>query len=392
VVPGFIAMLFPLVTEAEEYAREARPYGVVLGWSGLALIAWQAAAERPSRRGFVLVGLFLSVAAAVSSHYYAVLILVPLVLGELARSLLRRSVDIPMWLALLAGVLPLPLHLPLIRIATAYSDRCWGVANLASIHSFYLTLLRPALAGVVALAAIAGLYLAVADDQGESQGPKRKATMPLYENVMVAGLIGMPAVGVFLAMAMSSLFTFRYALAATLGFGIVVASAVSAADRGRPTVGVLCLLVLLGHLAVLEAWKGNGLRGTDSSQVPAVLRPGQYDTLPIVVHDRLRFWPLAHYAPPALSSRLTLLVDVDASQRFTGSSYPDRAMLTLSQSVALRVVEYRSFLDKYDRFLVYWRPMPCGWVLAKLAEDGARIELVSHVGQEFLFLVTRKGS
>src|SRR3972149_1994188 len=77
---GFVAMLFPLVTIAYSYAYEARPYGLVLAFSGLPLLCWQSAAEGRYRK-LSLIGLALSLAAAVSSHYYAVLLFLPLAVG-----------------------------------------------------------------------------------------------------------------------------------------------------------------------------------------------------------------------------------------------------------------------------------------------------------------------
>ena len=45
---GLVAMLFPLVTSAYYYASEARPYALVLGFSGVALLCWQAGADDPA--------------------------------------------------------------------------------------------------------------------------------------------------------------------------------------------------------------------------------------------------------------------------------------------------------------------------------------------------------
>ena len=39
---GLLAALFPMITTAYGYAREARPYGLELGFAALALVCWQA--------------------------------------------------------------------------------------------------------------------------------------------------------------------------------------------------------------------------------------------------------------------------------------------------------------------------------------------------------------
>ena len=68
---GLVAMVLPLVTHALYYATEARPYGLVLGCAALSLLCcsrWPTivAASCPG-------GLSAALAAALASHYYAVL-------------------------------------------------------------------------------------------------------------------------------------------------------------------------------------------------------------------------------------------------------------------------------------------------------------------------------
>jgi hypothetical protein len=71
-VAGAVAMLFPMITQASRYAVEARPSGLILGASRIALIAWQAAIEKKRRFGaLILFALNLSVALA--HHCYVVI-------------------------------------------------------------------------------------------------------------------------------------------------------------------------------------------------------------------------------------------------------------------------------------------------------------------------------
>ena len=65
---GTAAMLFPLVTVARAYAVEAKPYGALLGWTGVALICWSHSTGR--RRAVAIVGLGVSLACATSSHFF----------------------------------------------------------------------------------------------------------------------------------------------------------------------------------------------------------------------------------------------------------------------------------------------------------------------------------
>jgi hypothetical protein len=149
-----LAMLFPLASGAFPYAYEARPYGLVLGCAGLALLAWQAATEH-ARRPLALIGLGGSLAAATSLHYYAVLLVGPLALGELVRSARRRRVDYPVWVAFVAAVVPLAAFLPLIRSARRYAGGSWAPADWATVGGVYAFLLDPARGPLDALLALA---------------------------------------------------------------------------------------------------------------------------------------------------------------------------------------------------------------------------------------------
>src|SRR6185503_5945003 len=78
---GTVALLVPSVTAGYDYAYEARPYGMLVGLTGVALLLWQAT-ERPRSRLLAALGLAIALALAVSLHYYGVLLVAPLAVGE----------------------------------------------------------------------------------------------------------------------------------------------------------------------------------------------------------------------------------------------------------------------------------------------------------------------
>ena len=141
---GFAAMLFPLTTIAFDYAYEARPSALVLGFGGLALVCWQSAATG-RYRVLSLCGLAISLAAALSIHYYAVLLFFPLALGEIVRTLSRRRVDIAIWVAFGIAMCVLFLFLPLIERSRAYSEHFWALPKWILLPGFYFFLLAPAI-------------------------------------------------------------------------------------------------------------------------------------------------------------------------------------------------------------------------------------------------------
>ena len=172
-------MLFPLVTGAYYYATEARPYGLVLGFSGLALLCWQAATEK-DRRLLSLAGLAASLAAAISCHYHAVFVLAALGFAEAVRSRTLRRLDLPLWAALSLGVAPLLAFFPLIRRAIGYSTTFWAKSRWMSAPEFYYSLLRTRGAAVDGHA---GFVRGVSDDDERSTSRRstRSRASPLMK-------------------------------------------------------------------------------------------------------------------------------------------------------------------------------------------------------------------
>ena len=217
-------MVFPLVTIAYGYAYEARPYGLVLGFSSLALLCWQGAAEGP-RRMWWLIGLAVSGAASVSSHYYAIFLLVPLGVGEIVRSLTRRRIDFPIWIALGCALLPLLLFLPFLQQARTYSHHFWAQPKWGMIPGFYYFLLMPTIGPIIATLIASSLWPA-GESSHRPPSPPASQQPPCYEIAAALGFIAIPAIAVIVAKLVTGAFTHRYALSAVIGFSILCAIAV----------------------------------------------------------------------------------------------------------------------------------------------------------------------
>ena len=114
---ALLATALPLATASFRYAVEGRPYGLLLGLYALALLCWYTAARHrdnttPNSRLLPLIGLTLAIIAAITSHYFGILILLPVCCGELARTVERRHLDSPMLAAIAAGCAGILLILP----------------------------------------------------------------------------------------------------------------------------------------------------------------------------------------------------------------------------------------------------------------------------------------
>lgn len=402
---GFTAMIFPLVTIAYQYAYEARPYGLVLGFSGLALLCWQGATEN-SRRVWWLIGLAASGAAATSSHYYAVFLLVPLGMGEIVRSFLRRKIDLPIWLSLGGVVAPLALFFPVIQEAKSYSHHFWAIPEWHLIPGFYYTLMIPAIGPIVAAIIVSALWPVEEISRQQSSIPP-SFPFPWHEVAAAIGFLTIPVVAVILGKVVIGGFTYRYALSAVIGFSILWALAVQWNNGGRAILGTCFTLFACVWFMVAAAiqYKHQIATVTSWSNNYEFLQSGVDPALPIVVADLHTFMMLTHYAPSAISSRVVYLADPHTSLRHLGHDTLDRGILDLKPWFSVRVEDYGAYVASHDQFLVYlqvqgernwlgyyWgRPWEWSWLLYELPHAPVQIELMGRNDDDLLFLVTSSG-
>ncbi len=395
---GFAAMLFPLVTKAYFYAYEARPYGLVLGFSGLALLCWQSAAERRCRK-LSLIGLATSFAAAVSTHYYAVLLLFPLALGEVARSLSRRRLDVPIWVAFGAAMTPLLLFLPLIERARTYSGTFWAQVHWRSIPEFYYFLLTSALLPVLIILLVPPFYSTIHATRPVPRNQGSRPSPPFYEIAAAFGFIALPVAAVVLALLITNAFTHRYALPAVIGFSILIAVAASRLSEGRAILGAALVLSLGAGFTTLEVrnFQNTIAVSRGLAKTYKLLQSEKESALPIVASDAHTFMMIAYYAPRDIASRLVYLADPEASFRHLGHTALDRGLLDLKPWFGLNIEEYGSYVASRRTFLVYahvgyldGQIANFNWLLSELPLANRRIELRRRNEGELLFLVSPK--
>jgi hypothetical protein len=385
---GCVAMLFPLVTEACYYATEARSYALVLGFSGLSLLCWQAAAEGHARKRS-LVGLAASLAAAVSSHYYAVLLFVPLAIGEGIRSRSLRRLDLPIWLALGSAMTPLLLYLPLIERSRTDSATFWAQPSWGAIPSFYSQLLAPAILPLVAVFMLSALYSVPDPITPRRQMQGFRSPFPLYEMAAAFGFTVIPVVAVLLAKLVTGAFTARYALPAVIGFSILLAVAASNFRDGRALIGAALVLSLCGWFVVQGVRSYRDMATLlDQAYTYKFLQSQREHELPIVVSDLHKFMLLTYYAPRELAARLVYLADPGLSLRYLGYDTVDQGILDLKPWFPPKIERYGPYVASQRRFFVYGNLGGMNWLLNELTAAEMRIELRGRQGAHLLFLVS----
>ena len=84
-----------------------------------------------------------------------------------------------------------------------------------------------------------------------------------------------------------------------------------------------------------------------------------------------------------------LLTNPEAAGAYTGQSMFDSYAEGASMWFPIRgrIEKYSEFVGSHKRFLVYHKPWGTDWLVRKLLDDGARLELIKTAGLQGLYQV-----
>lgn len=383
---GVVAMLFPLVTKAFSYATEGRAYALVLAFSAFALLCWQSATEGRHRR-LALVGLSAGVAAAISSHYYAVLILFPLSLGELVRSVERKRIDAAVWVSLGLGLTPLLLFLPLIESARSAAPHFWAKPRWMSMIDFYHRFLLPP--SVLPLALLLALVMAYSALRPASRETKPPYSFPVHELAAVLGFVLIPVAGVILAKTVIGAYDDRYALPAVIGFCIVVGWGLYCAFDGNPVMALAAIAVLFAVFVVkdIRAYYTRIEGRTERRETYTFLENHATGTAPIVIANPGSFVELSHHPPADIKMRLLYLVDTQLGLQDTGTDDIERGVVEMKHWAGMNVQAFPAYVASGHKCFIYTQGFPdrYEWLIPELVKAHWKLAPVGWQGLDILF-------
>ena len=373
---GLIAMIFPLTTESLSYSVEARPYGLVLGLGGAALVFWQMATEG-QHRAASLAGFGLSLAAAISCHYYAILMFFPFAIGEAVRFAIRRKLDLSLAVALGLGLAPLAVYLPLIQSARAYSGTFWAKPQWSNMVGFYQYLLNPTLLLLLSIPLVLALgerFCAPKSKPTNSPSPGHKP----WEMAAAAGFALIPILAVFMAKTITGAFANRYALPAVIGIAILLAWSAAIVARNSTAVG----LVIAGVATVIFLLTGarelsynTGFAAELRGQFSALEKSSKGGSALIVVANPQRFLEFSHLAGEHGAPWLAYLADSHLALQNTGTDDVELGLLHLEAWAPLHVERFEGFVGRRHEFAIIDDSLPFSWVVRELSGRGWKISL-----------------
>lgn len=365
---GVVAMLFPLSTHIYYYASEARGYGLEMGFAAMAVLAWIMATE-PRRRAIFLPLLAVSLAGAVSSHYYAVLILISLAAGELVRTRALRRIDVPVWIAFAFTLLPLIAFLSTIVSARRYSAHFWAVPVWSDVMNFYskeLGLGVVPLIGFLTAALIFGFGLGGRPSHSRHERPKLS---PWHATALYL-LAATPVTAMLTAKFVTHGFSPRYAICSIVGVATLAAYLLArAAPRALTAIAAatLCLIMYGVEIRILRAdFDEQHGHLADASRVLS----GSGDTQIALMDITVMHW-LSFYTPRELATRVNYVADPQESVEYLKQDTVDHGLLDLRPWFPLKVVRAESFLADNPRFFAYGSADDWSWIPFDLPKWGA---------------------
>jgi hypothetical protein len=382
-----IAMAVPILTASFRYSLEGRPYGLLLGLYALSLLCWQIATDIPTKHDGVprsrlvpLIGLTLSIALAITSHYFGVLILIPVSLGELSRIYIRKRLDPGVLIALALGLASVVLILPFQHALMVYRQHYYikGV-NIHDISQGYRELfLRyttwpiPLQKLAAAIMVVLALALAYA---GYKRFKRRPANEHAYTWVALSAMALLPFFGYLFGRFVTHTMEVRYVIAALIAFaatfGIVLERKLRSNTFYYATIALITLAALTLNIwnIIKERRDSNQLLASFqlTPEASAALHQNPHEL--IYLQSLNDFYLNTYYDPdPTLRPRFSLLYGQQQETYWLQHDTNYITAVNMLTFAPLSITSYADFLKQPHPLLILnhtgWE-----WIDKQLAAD-----------------------
>jgi hypothetical protein len=324
------------------------------------------------------------------THSFAILLLVPIVLGELARAARFRRVDWPVWLTVAAASAAVLVSLPLLTAVKRNIDPGFFPATPRMLVESYRSHLAPAVNVFVGTLFL--LCLIQVMPRKREQGSVSERGLDEHELVAILGFVAIPFFAFLVARLLGAPLLQRYSIASIAGFACLL----GAGAAGRPAIGVCVLLMVMAQAGIdFRRFVRNSSIIEPSSITEMSTRMPEFKLkydwmdaigdkdLPIVLLDDIQFLPISYYAPPHLSPRLVYLVW--PGSRVIGDGY---MRLQACCKTECRSVRLSDFLTSHDKFLAYSRSGFYAKRVDYFIRDGADVMVEKESPEHLLWSVS----
>jgi hypothetical protein len=393
---GALTVLIVWTSAYFYYATEARPYALVVGFFGIALLAW-ANVARPARNPGWIGCLFVAGVGMMFSHFFAIFYLCPIFLAEAVRVWERRKLDVFVWTAL---ILPCAIPIAYLSVISHYEKSIFPPAFQARAEEgvlFYWDALK-AQSLPLLLALAAATLISYPQARSEIVSKTKNAVLGARDAAAVLGLLLIPLLISLALLRSHAAFFERYALLAEFAFAIVccafLATRTGAARVPAAAASLILLLFFVrdnvGYHVLRSHWTTDPTSSAEQSRQVSSL----YPDLPVVAASGLTFLEMDHYASPSLVHRLYYLTDRQLATSMSHASiFEGFAKLKKYFPIRASVEPYREFVIDHPRFLVLGTMnYPEDWLLPELLKIHATVQFLGTADGPYkdrnLFLVT----
>ncbi len=365
-------------------AIEARPYGLLLGFSALSLLAWQLARERKS---FAVLLVFAG-CGLLLTHIFSVFVWAALAAAEAVRIAQRRKID---WRLVVAWIVPLVsivTYLPQLR---AHNQAIFPAAyqpGAGTLFRFYNTWVEADVRTVLLTGAVLLLLSGPSVFRGRLE---RYLTWPEWASV--GFLFAIPLLVLLVLIRSHSAFFVRYATAGNIGLCVIAAVLLALWTTRDTRAALVCLslaFIVSGQLGAAMSAVRHKPIFTSTEPKPAACQACELSrkldpTLPFVDASGLTFLEMDHRENAAMLQRVFYLTDPQASRQYAHASIFE-GMQTEKELFPIRanVSTYSAFIKTHRHFFVFGDyDFPEDWLLRKLEADGASLRLLGETESSY---------
>ena len=431
---GAVAAAFPAVTATLYYSAEGRPYGLLLGLYALTVLSWQLAGRQLSvvsdqlsgkaqSRKLALAGIAVGIAATLNTHYFGVLLLVPVCAAEGWRTLARQRVDWPVWGAIAVGMAGFVATRPFMKAAGEFRIHYYngGSVGLHDITRAYRTLFvdytQMAMSAqhvwmvvlvVFALGLVWGCWRVWRESSippkrsldgapALSVDPTHRDTTALdgatgrsvwissAEWVMLLALAALPFCGFLLARFVTHSIEVRYVLGALVAISAMVG--IAAAPWLKRDAVFNAVLVVLGlGIVVGGAVRIRAEQRKTAERMASLVLPAQAKAALLVstdgrlyIQDMGTFEEDRYYEPdPDVQARMTLVYSAEEEMRWNRHDTMALTAMHLQQFTKLPVVAYEAVRAEPGEHVFVLRHTGWDWTDQAFAEDRATVKAMGQ--------------
>ncbi len=357
---GAAAFFLPYSTVLRGRAMDARPYGLMFGFSALTILCWDRAAS-DERKTVWRIALFLSLAATFSTHFYSILILLPLAFGELVKWRWTRRLDWASLGCIAAACGVYAVWLPTLRAAAArYMKTHHYQVSFQNFADFYSnTIASLPLANLFVLLLLVGA--AAVYDRGVISGLEQAARSTAKDMEMrtaallaiCAGFILIPAAGFAAGVTVTKLFIPYHYIFAAIGFIVGFPLLLNTISGSNRTVALCLLAVVLAQGGMVTVRGLSGFFRAMEIPYPTLAELSKLAPEPhpeFVVASPLHFMVFYERNRAVAGDQLIFLYDAKKALREVGTDSGDLLHESLRAVTPARIEPFEPYIAKHRHF------------------------------------------